>query len=139
MASRSRARQFSVQMLYQIQLTEYDAEDVMQRFWSREKADQSTRDYADQLVDGVLDHGPDLDLEIAAYAKGWSIERMPIVDHIILRIALFELIHRADIPWKVIADEVVTLARLFSSEQSTSFINGIVHAWGTQNRQEVVK
>ena len=137
MASRSRARQYAVQMLYQLRITEFDIDDVQDKFWAREKADKKTQGFANELVEGVLDFATDLDLEIAAYAKNWSIERMAIVDHIILRLGMYEMIHKVDVPWKVVADEVVTLARLFSSEQSTSFINGIVHAWGTQNRERV--
>ena len=124
-------------MLYQIQLTGQHVDDLRDGFWNREKADPKTRSFSEALVEGVLENIAELDLEIGAYAKNWSVERMAIVDRIVLQIGLYELIHHQDVPWKVVADEVVTLARLFSSEQSTSFINGIIHAWGTNNRLEV--
>lgn len=139
MSSRSRSRQFAVQVLYQLELTGDPLESVLNQFWSREDADGKTRAFSERLVEGVIDQGHVLDLEIVAYAKNWSLERMAIVDRIILRIAIFEMIQLEETPWKVVADESATLALMFSSMQSMTFINGILHAWGTHNREEVVR
>jgi N utilization substance protein B len=136
MTSRRRGRQFAVQLLYQQSFSDYAPEKVFTLFWenSQNKAGESTRDFAQLLVNGVMENRFELDMEISAYLKNWTLDRIAVLDHIILRIALFELLHSKDVPWKVVIDEAVNLAKLFSSEKSATFINGVLHAWATRNR-----
>jgi transcription antitermination protein NusB len=84
------------------------------------------RVYALQVFSGVRDNAEDLDEKISGYAKGWRIERMPRVDLSILRVAVYEILFRDDIPVGVSANEAVEMAKNYSGEKSSSFINGIL-------------
>ena len=136
MASRSRGRQFAVQILYQKAFSEYDTEKVLELFWRNVSADSGTRTFSEELVEGVLDAQTELELEITGYLKNWTLDRIVFLDKVVLQIAFYELLYAQDIPWRVVVDEAVMLAKLFSSDKSATFINGILHAWATKNRQE---
>jgi len=78
------------------------------------------------LVEGVVDHQGQLDEAITAYAKGWTLARMPTIDRTVLRIAGFELLGRTDVPVAVVLNEAVELAKRFSTDDSGRFVNGVL-------------
>lgn len=80
------------------------------------------------LVAGVEANQAELDQQIAAHAKGWTLQRMPTIDRNVLRIAAFELLARGDVPVAVVLDEAVELAKRFSTEDSGRFVNGVLSA-----------
>lgn len=80
------------------------------------------------IVDGVEEHTAELDQAIAAKSKGWTLERMPVLDLNVLRIAAFELRERTDVPVAVVLDEAVKLAKRFSTDDSGKFVNGVLAA-----------
>ena len=80
------------------------------------------------IVAGVGNHGDELDEVIAARAKGWTLERMPVIDLSVLRIGALELAHRPDVPVAVVLDEAVELAKRFSTDDSGRFVNGVLSA-----------
>ncbi len=82
--------------------------------------------FASQLVRGVVENGPELDELISRHAKDWSIERMPVIDRNLLRMALFEMLHLEDIPGPVAINEAVELAKIYSTEDSSRFVNGLL-------------
>lgn len=79
-----------------------------------------------ELVRGVAQGGPDLDARIAALSQGWTLERMPLIDLLIMRIAAFELLERPEVPVAVVLDQAVGLAKRFSTESSGRFVNGVL-------------
>ncbi|MBC49716.1 MAG: transcription antitermination factor NusB [Ilumatobacter sp.] len=79
-----------------------------------------------ELVTGVETHAAELDAAIAAKAKGWTLERMPVLDLNVLRLAAFELSERSDVPVAVVLDEAVKLAKRFSTDDSGKFVNGVL-------------
>jgi transcription antitermination protein NusB len=83
-------------------------------------------DYAHLLVQGVQEHAADIDALIAGYADHWTIQRMPVIDRNILRVALFELLWRTDVPVPVAINEAVELAKALSTEESGRFVNGLL-------------
>jgi N utilization substance protein B len=83
-------------------------------------------DYARHLVAGVQEHHADLDVLIVKYADRWAIERMPVIDRSLLRMALFELLWGDDIPVAVAINEAVELAKSLSTEDSGRFVNGLL-------------
>jgi transcription antitermination protein NusB len=83
-------------------------------------------DYARVLVEGVQSHAADIDALIAEYADHWTIQRMPVVDRNVLRVALFELLWRPDVPVPVAINEAVELAKALSTEESGRFVNGLL-------------
>ena len=80
------------------------------------------------LVTGVEAHRDRIDSAIAARATGWSLDRMPVIDLNVLRIATYELAERPDVPVAVVLDEAVELAKRFSTDQSGRFVNGVLSA-----------
>jgi N utilization substance protein B len=81
-----------------------------------------------ELVKGVEAHSAQLDEAIAGKAKGWTLARMPVLDLNVLRLGAFELSERPDVPVAVVLDEAVTLAKRFSTDDSGTFVNGVLSA-----------
>lgn len=80
------------------------------------------------LIVGVETNGRDIDDLIATHAKGWTLQRMPTIDRNVLRIGVFELMGRPDVPVAVVIDEAVELAKRFSTDDSGRFVNGVLSA-----------
>jgi len=87
-----------------------------------------------ELLEGVQDHCDQLDGWIRANARNWSLERMPMLDVNILRLALYELAYRPEVPTAVVIDEAVELAKRFSTEDSGRFVNGVLSHLAPQVR-----
>jgi N utilization substance protein B len=132
--ARHRARIAAVQMLYQWEVGRLSMVDVRQTFWSRATdADEAPlpgdqRAFALTLADGVVARVEELDPLIAAAAEHWRIERMNVMDRLILRLAVYEFLHERETPAKVIINEALELARSFSGDDAVRFINGVLDA-----------
>ena len=87
---------------------------------------EEVMEYARSLVEGIQSHQADIDATIVSYADKWALTRMPVVDRTLLRIALFELLWRDDIPVPVAINEAVELAKELSTDDSGRFINGLL-------------
>jgi len=87
--------------------------------------------YIDTIVNGVHEHAAQLDAEIKACLRGWTLERLPRVNLAILRLAVFELVH-TQLPAAIVINEAVELTRKYSQEESCSFVNGVL---GTISRK----
>jgi N utilization substance protein B len=83
-------------------------------------------DYTVELVEGVAAHRARIDEMLATYSEGWTLERMPAVDRAILRLGVYELLWRDDVPDAVAIDEAVELAKSLSTDESPRFINGVL-------------
>ena len=88
--------------------------------------ESATRVFADELIRGVLEHRPALDERIKKHAKNWDLHRMAVVDRNLMRLAIYEMLHRDDIPPIVSINEAVDIAKKFSTEDSGKFVNGIL-------------
>ncbi len=83
-------------------------------------------DYGKSLVEGTLEHRDEIDRLIREQAEHWRLERMPVVDRNILRLAVYEFLYETDVPKLVVLDEAIELAKRFGSEQSGRFVNGLL-------------
>ena len=83
-------------------------------------------EHARDLVTGTLEHLEEIDELIASQADNWRLERMPPVDRNILRLGVYEFLHQADVPKLVVIDEAIELAKRYGSENSSSFVNGLL-------------
>jgi N utilization substance protein B len=92
--------------------------------------------FVTDLVLGVAGHQPEVDELIARFAIDWSLDRMPVIDLTILRIATYELLDRPDVPTAVVISEAVELAKLYSTEESGRFVNGVLASVATATRPE---
>jgi N utilization substance protein B len=89
-------------------------------------ADPPVNDYTIDLVEGVREHRARIDEILTGYAEGWTIERMPGVDRAVLRLGVYELLWRDDVPDPVVIDEAVELAKSLSTDESPRFVNGVL-------------
>jgi N utilization substance protein B len=121
--SRTAARRTAVELLYQSDVTGADPAGVLEEWRA---AGRDVPPFSEELVRGVTEHRPELDREIGAHAEGWTVPRMAAVDRTILRVACYELRHREDVPTAVAIDEAVEAAKALSTEESGSFVNGVL-------------
>ncbi|UCG13959.1 MAG: transcription antitermination factor NusB [Deltaproteobacteria bacterium] len=126
MGSRRRSREVAVQVLYQADMVQKDITEAFKVFCDHFDAPAAVRAFAVELVNGVDRHMVEIDGLIRKFSEHWRLERMPVVDRSILRLAVFELLHRSDIPASVSINEAVDLGKKFGSEDSGAFINGIL-------------
>src|SRR5262249_56569822 len=129
---RHRGRQAALQMLYQWEIGRVPMDDVCERFWIEapleEPAGEDVRSFASALARGVAAHVAEIDPLITDAADHWRIERMHVMDRLILRLAVYEFLFESETPGKVIINEALELARTFSADDSVRFINGILDA-----------
>ena len=116
-----------MQMLFQWDMSQQDFNKLEVKFWKSAKAADKTRAFANKLFEGAARDITALDAIIVKYADNWRFERLSTIDRAILRLAIHEM-NGTDTPPKVILNEAVELAKKFSSEESGSFVNGILDA-----------
>jgi N utilization substance protein B len=121
---RTDQRRAAVFALYQADVTGRPADELVEH---------AAKPFTHELVEGVLAHREELDALIERYAEGWSLDRIAPLERNILRVALYELLHRDDVPAEVAIDEAVESAKEFASSDAPGFVNGIL---GSVQRQE---
>lgn len=114
-----------MQMLFQWDMSQQDPAKLEAKFWKSAKAADKTREFANQLFEGAAKEITALDEIIGKHCENWRFERLAAIDRAILRLALHEM-SSADTPPKVVLHEAVALAKKFSSEQSSAFVNGVL-------------
>ena len=113
-------------MLYQLDMSRGEADEIVARFWQTNEADSEVRAFADELVRGVVKNMGELDDLLSSHSTNWKISRMAAVDKNVLRLAAYELTNRPDIPVKVTINEAVEIAKRFGTAESGAFVNGIL-------------
>jgi transcription antitermination protein NusB len=123
-SARSKARKRALDVLYESELRSVDAiATLAERI---QLAEPPVNDYTIELVEGVEKHRPRIDEILAQYAEGWTVDRMPDVDRAVLRLGVYELLWREDVPDPVAIDEAVELAKTLSTDESPRFVNGVL-------------
>jgi transcription antitermination protein NusB len=122
---RTKAREFAMQMLFQWDMSEQDPAKLEAKFWKSAKAANQTRAFANQLFEGAAKDRAALDEIIQKHSENWRFERLAAIDRAILRLAIHEM-SAAETPVKVVLNEAVELAKKFSSEDSSAFVNGVL-------------
>jgi len=152
MGKRREARERAVQFLFQHDLNPpSDLAGELEQFWSSQRTaaieeektgvatwgekvelppptaeEAETRLFAEPLIKGVLEHRDAIDEQIKKHAKNWDFHRIAAVDRNIMRLAIYEMLHREDIPPVVSINEAVDIAKKFSTQDSGKFVNGIL-------------
>jgi transcription antitermination protein NusB len=127
MATRREAREWAVQLLFQLDLNPTDKLDAaFGGFFQSVEGDKGTRAFAEELVRGVLANRERIDTVMAKHAENWDVGRMSVLDRNVLRLALFEMLLRPDIPPVVSINEAVEIAKHFSNAESGKFVNGVL-------------
>ena len=124
---RRAARSLALQVLFEVDTTGHKPGDVLERRMLEDELAPDAVGYAEELIDGVLDHLTAADELIHKAAPAWPFEQMARIDRNIIRIALYEALFRSErVPFKVAVNEAVELAKMFGSESSSRFVNGVV-------------
>ncbi len=151
MGKRREARERAVQFLFQHDLNPPEnLDEALDQFWDSQRGaaiaeekgkatwgekaelpppttdEAAVRLFADPLIRGALEHREEADERIRKYSKNWDLPRIAAVDRNILRLAIFEMLHREDIPPVVSINEAVDIAKRFSTQDSGKFVNGIL-------------
>jgi N utilization substance protein B len=144
-AARHRAREAALQMLYQWEVGRVSAHEAVRTYWPGRDAppsaddehadavpdvvvDEIGRTFANALVAGTIARVSDTDALIATHLKNWRIERVAVIDRLVMRMAIYELLTEQETPAKVIINEALELARTFSGEDPVPLINGVLDA-----------
>ncbi len=126
MSARSKARKAALDLLYEGDIRNRPSLELLNERITT--LDYLIRDYTRELVSGVSEKKSKIDEIILMRAKGWDLDRMPVLDRNILRLAAYELLWLRDIPESVSISEAVELAKSLSTEESASYINGVLAA-----------
>ena len=127
MPARRKARKRALDVLYEADLRDLPPREVLAAYLDRLDTPRPDHlDYAISLVEGVAEHLSRIDELIASYAEGWTLERMPVVDRNLARIAVYELLYVSEIDDPVAITEAVELAKQLSTDDSPRFLNGIL-------------
>jgi N utilization substance protein B len=123
LSTRREARRLAIDMLYQADITRVAPGDVLDGWVG---ADRVVPPFARELLTGVAEHQPEIDLLLEEHADGWTVARMAALDRTILRVAVEELLHSPDVPSSVAISEAVEAASELSADESLKFVNGIL-------------
>ncbi len=126
MGVRREGRELALQILYALDLNPMMMQETLQLFRENSRAVEQVRDFAEELVTGVMANRDMIDKRIAGTSKNWSITRMAKVDLNILRLAVYELTFLGDIPRNVTINEAIEVAKKFGTEDSPAFVNGML-------------
>ena len=126
MSTRRKSREAAVQMLYQMDVSGVDASTAIATYWATLAPKSEGREFADELVQGLAQASERIDALIRDTSKHWRLERMARVDRNVIRLAIYELLERPDIPRKVTINEAIELAKRFGDENSPAFVNGVL-------------
>jgi transcription antitermination protein NusB len=124
---RRQAREIAVQFLFQHDMNGGDFKEAMELFWqTQQDVSAVVKKFAEELIQGCMTNQAGIDEKIQKYAEHWELPRIAAVDRNILRLAIYEMVFREDIPPVVSINEAVDIAKKFSTRDSGAFVNGIL-------------
>jgi N utilization substance protein B len=128
MGKRRKARESTLQILFQLEFDDTPPEKVIDSFWKNKKATKEIKEHSRWLVEGITSNRESIDRLIQSVSANWRISRMAIVDRNVLRIAVFEHLHGVDLAPAIVINEAIEIAKKYSSEEGANFVNGILDA-----------
>lgn len=123
---RRASREMAMKLLYQLEIQREDIEEQKKLFFEENTLAEKDRAYISDVIDGVISNHEFINNLIEVHSKGWKISRLSKVDLSIMRLSIYEICFREDIPYNVSVNEAVELAKKYSSEEAGSFVNGIL-------------
>jgi len=124
--ARRKARALALQTLYEVDATSHEAEAVTNHLLSSLELSEENAAFTREMISGVIQYKEQIDTKISDFAPAWPIHQIPIVDRNILRLAIFEILFDNKVPVKVAINEAVELAKMFGSDSSAKFVNGVL-------------
>ncbi len=129
-AGRRRARAAALQMLYQMEVGRAGLHETIATYWpsrdADEDLDEDLRAFADGLVRGTTERIEQIDGLLRAHAQNWRVERMAVIDRLVLRLAAYEMLADPETPAKVVINEALELARTYTGDEAVAFVNGVL-------------
>ena len=139
-AGRRGAREAALQMLYQWEVGRTSGGEAIATYWpSRDNGSELSeahREFANALVRGTIGRVEEIDRLLASHAQHWRVERMAVLDRLVLRLATYELLAEPDTPAKVVLNEAIELARAYSGDEAVGFVNGVLDAVRRELKRE---
>lgn len=135
MKPRTRARSVALQALYEIDIIGHPPGKVLEERFLETPLEETLNEFARQIVLGVIPMIPDLDNLIAKHAPEWPLDQVATIDRNILRIALWEIFLEANTPIKVAINEAVELAKVYGSDSTPRFVNGVLGSLALQQNE----
>jgi len=123
---RRQARMIALQTLYEYDTAHHDLQEVLQRHTEERHLHTKVVEYASELMVGVCSHLDDIDAHIQSAAREWPLQQMARIDKNILRLAIYEILFNNTVPAKAAINDAVELAKIFGSDTSSRFINGVL-------------
>ncbi len=143
MGTRRQSREAALQILYEMEMKDAEPRSVMNLYWRTQQSLQSfsdgVKEYTQELVEGVYRNRAEIDELIERHSAHWKIKRMAVVDRNLLRLGAYELCYRNDVPARVALDEAIEIAKAFGTEDSSSFINGILDSAAIELKKKETK
>lgn len=125
-ATRHKARTTALKVLFETDLTPHTLDDVLERYMELTGSPEPVRAYLREVVEGVRDNHEAIDVEIAQAAPQFPVGQLAAIDRNILRIAVYELRHKPDVPLRAAINEAVEIAKRFGGDSSARFVNGVL-------------
>ncbi len=125
---RRQAREWAVQFLFQTEFNPDNLDRALAEFWNDEEKKPVERDrkYVDEVVRGVIEKQREIDRTISKSAQNWDVDRLGVLDRVVMRVAVYEMLFRNDIPPIVSINEAVEIAKAYISKESGRFVNGVL-------------
>lgn len=123
---RRASREIAMKLLYQLEIQKEDREEQIKYVLEENPLTEKDRDYVTDIVEGVAKNLSNIDKTIELHSKGWKIGRISKVDLSIMRLSIYEICYRSDIPYSVSVNEAVELAKKYSNDDAGAFVNGIL-------------
>jgi transcription antitermination protein NusB len=124
---RRKAREYALQILFQLDIRkEKPSAAVLKHFWAEYDPDEEVKSFSEEIVRGTYKHIAKINELLHQCAKNWSLDRMAVVDRNVLRMAVYEILYRIDIPTSVTINEAIEIAKKYGTDESGSFVNGIL-------------
>lgn len=123
---RKKARESTMKLLYQMEMNSDYSNDIMELFFENNNFSQLEREYIENAVNTIVENLHKIDESIKDNVEGWDIRRLAKIDLCTLRIAIYEILYRTDIPVEVSINEAIEIAKKYSTDESAKFINGVL-------------
>lgn len=136
MGYRRQSRELALQFIYGFDLNRIDLEKALREFPGWGQANREVDKFARELMAGTAARLEELDKIISVHTPNWNLERIALVDKCILRLAIYEIYYREDIPPLVSINEAIEIAKKFSGDQAGAFINGILDKINQERKQD---
>ncbi|NIQ03290.1 MAG: transcription antitermination factor NusB [Nitrospinaceae bacterium] len=126
MGKRRLSRELAIRFLYLVEMNEGEVREQLQSFWESNPCEEPIKTFTVELVTSIFDHKEEIDALLGKCSEHWTLSRMAVIDRNLLRMAASEILYSKTVPPKVAIDEAVEIAKKYGSEDSSTFINGIL-------------